>query len=247
MKRRVVKELDNSIYAIDIMLYTIMSMIGFLLLQFSLGEVKDASQFIISSFFIFGFFSLLAYFLNRRPNDYEFLFFGFINVCVASFATMNHYSGDIELIISNSFIFYTIAYFINKAIHVYKLFRSQNINFIPKCAITILIVFLTLFTMITICSKVEVALMIYGYYFIAFGLLSLIEVVLIVIINAPKIRKKIINILDYDEIRKSKKTVVKKIKPINDRRITPKKIKVDEEIISSDVKPSKKKKSKKAN
>ena len=65
MRRRVVKEFDKTIYAIDIMLYAIMGIIGYMLLQFSGMPNLDVEQYIIGIFFIFGFISLLAYFLNR--------------------------------------------------------------------------------------------------------------------------------------------------------------------------------------
>ena len=83
MRRRVVKEFDKTIYSIDIMLYAIMGIVGYMLLQFSSMSNLDTEQYIIGIFFIFGFISLLAYFLNRRKGDYEFLFFGAINIIVA--------------------------------------------------------------------------------------------------------------------------------------------------------------------
>ena len=220
MRRRVVKEFDKTIYAIDIMLYAIMGIIGYMLLQFSGMPNLDVEQYIIGIFFIFGFISLLAYFLNRRKGDYEFLFFGAINILVAVFIKLNAVHNDLNYIVSVSLLFYSLAYFLNKIIHVCKLVKEKNLNSIPKISISLLVVVLTLVTMVTVYTKFDVAIMIYGYYFIGFALLSLIEVLLILLFNGKTFRKKLIDMLNYDEVKPVKKTTeVKKIKPVQGKRI----------------------------
>ena len=220
MRRRVVKEFDKTIYAIDIMLYAIMGIIGYMLLQFSGMPNLDVEQYIIGIFFIFGFISLLAYFLNRRKGDYEFLFFGAINILVAVFIKLNAVHNDLNYIVSISLLFYSLAYFLNKIIHVCKLVKEKNLNSIPKISVSLLVVVLTLVTMVTVYTKFDVAIMIYGYYFIGFALLSLIEVLLILLFNGKTFRKKLIDMLNYDEVKPVKKTTeVKKIKPVQGKRI----------------------------
>lgn len=220
MRRRVVKEFDKTIYAIDIMLYAIMGIIGYMLLQFSGMPNLDVEQYIIGIFFIFGFISLLAYFLNRRKGDYEFLFFGAINILVAVFIKLNAVHNDLNYIVSVSLLFYSLAYFLNKIIHVCKLVKEKNLNSIPKISVSLLVVVLTLVTMVTVYTKFDVAIMIYGYYFIGFALLSLIEVLLILLFNGKTFRKKLIDMLNYDDVKLVKKTTeVKKIKPVQGKRI----------------------------
>ena len=245
MRRRVVKEFDKTIYAIDIMLYAIMGIVGYMLLQFSSMSNLDTEQYIIGIFFIFGFISLLAYFLNRRKGDYEFLFFGAINIIVAVFIKLNATHNDLNYIVSVSLLFYSLAYFLNKVIHVCKLVKEKNLNSIPKISISLLVVVLTLATMVTVYTKFEVAIMIYGYYFMGFALLSLIEVLLILLFNGKTFRKKLIDMLNYDDVKPVKKTTeVKKIKPVQGKRIkkvTP----VKEEKVVVEEKPKKKSKTKK--
>ena len=250
MRRRVVKEFDKTIYAIDIMLYAIMGIIGYMLLQFSGMPNLDVEQYIIGIFFIFGFISLLAYFLNRRKGDYEFLFFGAINILVAVFIKLNAVHNDLNYIVSISLLFYSLAYFLNKIIHVCKLVKEKNLNSIPKISVSLLVVVLTLVTMVTVYTKFDVAIMIYGYYFIGFALLSLIEVLLILLFNGKTFRKKLIDMLNYDEVKPVKKTTeVKKIKPVQGKRIrkiTPVK---EEKVVEEKPKknPKTKKKVKKDN
>lgn len=247
MNRRVIKEFDKSIYAIDVMLYVIMGIVGYMLLCFSEIPGLNIEQYVIGVFFIFGFISLIAYFLNRRKNDYEFLFFGVINIIVAVFLNMFTPCDNLNYVIAISMLFYSVAYFVNKIVHVYKLFKQKSLNFIPKLSISILIVFLTLCTMCSVYRGVEAAIMIYGYYFIAFGLLSLIEVFLIVLFNGKTFRKKMIDMLNYDEVKPVRKNIeIKKIKPVQSKRIkkiTPVvKEEKEEVILETKVKSGSKKK-----
>ena len=246
MKKRVINELNNLTYALDIMLYAIIVVAGYLLLNGN-AEKVEVTSYVISIFFIFGFFSLLAYFLNRKEDDYELLIFGGINVFAAVFVLANRNSTDIEFIITSSLLVYSVIYLINKLFHVYKLFKKKSINFIPKCSIAILVFILSLIAVYAISGKIDVAFMIYGYYFIGFGLLSILEVLLIILMNGKTFKKKMLKFLDYKEEKKEvkKKVEIKKMKQVRGKRITPKKVeKVEKEIIVN-VQPKKKKMMKK--
>ena len=87
--KRVFKEFDRTLYSVDIMFYAIMSFIGYFLIKSDLTGGMQIYKYAVAIFFVFAFFSILAYFLNRRKNDYEFLYFGLINIGVASFLLFN--------------------------------------------------------------------------------------------------------------------------------------------------------------
>lgn len=246
MRRKIIGEFNKPIYVIDIMLYAIMCIIGYMLLNAEFTSTIAIYDYLVSIFFVCGFLSIIAYFLNKREDDYEFLFFGLINICVSCFILFNSKNNDVGFIISNSLLFYSLAYFLNKTVHVYKLIKKKSLNFIPKCAIMILVFILMLIATMSIYDKLEVAYVIYGYYFIGFGLLSIMEVLLILLINGKSVRKKMINFLDYKEEVKVKKEP-KKIKNVKSKRITTKK--VEKEIEEKEVvkQPKKKKKIKKDN
>lgn len=246
MKRRVISENGKVSYAVDIMLYAVVTVIGYLLLSGSIDHTINIYNYIVSIFFIFAFFSLLAYFLGRREDDREFLIFGIINIFVSLFILFNKNSNDMNMVISNSLFFFALAYLLNKGFNVYKLFKKKSINFIPKCAISILIFVLGLAAVYVIYEKIDVAYMIYGYYFVGFGLLSILEVLLIVLMNGKSFKKKMLKFLDYKEEKKEvkKKVEIKKMKQVKGKRITPKK-NIDEDDTS--VKIESKKTSKKNN
>ena len=71
-----------------------------------------------------------------------------------------------------------------------------------------------------------------------FGLLSLIEVLLIILFNGKTFRKELIDVLNYDEVKPiEKKHTIKKIKQVKSKRIEPKK--------QEDLEPKKKKRKRK--
>ncbi len=250
MKRRVINEFEKSIYALDIMLYAIIAIIGYFLLSGTIDHTISVTNYVVSVFFAFGFFSLLVYFLNRRENDYESLIFGAINIFVAVFVLVNKTNSDMNFIIANSLLFYAIGYIINKLVNVYKLFKKKSIDFIPKCAISILIFVLSIIAVVFVYEKIDVAFLIFGYYFVGFGLLSLLEVLLIILMNSKSFKKKMLKFLDYKEEKKetNKKVEIKKMKQVRGKRITPKKVEQEEdEDIIEKAKTKKKKVSKKGN
>lgn len=243
--KKVFREFDKSLYSIDIMLYSIMSFMGFFLLNLEISAEVEIYQYTISYFFIFAFFSILAYFLNRRKGDYEFLYFGLINICVSAFIMFNKTNTDIYYIIGNSIIFFILTYSLNKVISCYKLIKSKSINYLPKTAITILIVILSIILLVELKWKMDVAYMIFGYYFLGFGLLSLIEVLLIILFNGKTFRKELIYVLNYDEVKvPEKKVIPKAMKKVNSKRIKPK---TQEELEPKKKKRKRKKKTNKEN
>ena len=85
MKKVLIKELDKAFLGIDLMLYCVYFVTGYIMIGFPEVEILKPIEYSPVLFFMFGLFSLIAYFLNRRTDNYEYLFLGLINVIVASF------------------------------------------------------------------------------------------------------------------------------------------------------------------
>ena len=214
MKKVIIKESDRVFLGIDIMFYTIYAAIGYILVGFPEVELLSPIEYAPILFFMFGFFSLLAYFLNRRIGDYEYLFFGLINITTASFILINSFCGFDAVIISSSLIFYTVEVILNKLYHVYKLILNKDINFYPKIISTILILMLGILVIDPLFSKYCAASIILGYYFMAFGLINLLEPLFMILIRNPKLDSKLCYIcgIEKEKPSKKKKTVLKEIK-----------------------------------
>ncbi len=214
MKKVIFKELERTYLGIDIMLYTIYAAIGYILIGFPEVEVLSPIDYVPVLFYMFGFFSIIAYFANRRLDDYEYLFFGLINVTAATYVLVNSLYGNDPYIVSSVIVLYTIAISLNKFYHVYRLIQNKDANFYPKLVSTILAIMLGLLTINPLFVKYCAANIILGYYFVAFGLINLLEPLLMILIRNPKVDKKLSDICGIEKEKKSrkKKVVLKEVK-----------------------------------
>ena len=219
MKKIVLKEIDKNLVILDIMLYCVFVVTGFILLNFSDIELITPIRYASPLFFMFGFFSLLVYFMNRKARDYELLIFGFINICVGAFIMLYVTFPNTGFILADAVLVYSIANVINKGYTCKELMAKKDINFFVKLSVTILLLLLGVFVVSSLYNKVEVGSLILGYYFIIFGLLSLLEPLMSVLINNVRIERYILNTLSYDvkeEIKEEKKEIKKEEKkPVN--------------------------------
>ena len=116
MKKVVVTETDKYIIFVDIVLYLVIALMGFAIL--SINDINGiyTLKYLYVAFYVVAFFSVAAYFINRRKGDYEFLFFGLINVVVGSFAMINSNFYCNYFILGCSILIYSIANTINKGL-----------------------------------------------------------------------------------------------------------------------------------
>ena len=212
MKKIVLKEIDKNLVILDIMLYSVFVVTGFILLNFSDIELINPIRFASPLFFMFGFFSLLVYFMNRQARDYELLIFGFINICVAAFIMLYVTFPNTGFILADAVLVYSVANVINKGYTCKELMAKKDINFFVKLSVTILLLLLGVFVVSSLYNKIEVGSLILGYYFIIFGLLSLLEPLMSILINNVKIERYILNSLSYDVKEEVKKEEIKEEK-----------------------------------
>ena len=238
MKKIVLKEIDKNLVILDIMLYSVFVVTGFILLNFSDIELINPIRFASPLFFMFGFFSLLVYFMNRQARDYELLIFGFINICVGAFIMLYVTFPNTGFILADAVLVYSVANVINKGYTCKELMAKKDINFFVKLSVTILLLLLGVFVVSSLYNKIEVGSLILGYYFIIFGLLSLLEPLMSILINNVKIERYILNTLNYDvkeEVKKEEK--IEEKKPV--KKVTNK---TKKEVKKTNKKTSKKRK-----
>lgn len=217
MKKVVIKELDRTFLGIDLMLYTVFVVVGYILIGFPEIEILNPVEYSPVLFFMFGFFSLIAYFSNRRDGNYEYLFLGLINVMVATFVLVNALFGDDALIMALSVSIYSLSILLNKSYHLVRLFRNKDVTFYPKAITIILLIFIGLLTVSPLFTKYAAANMILGYYFIAFGLVNLLEVLTTIVIRNPELDKALSSVLGFSKSKPVKKKVV--LKEIKKKKI----------------------------
>lgn len=219
MKKVVIKEFDRTLLGIDLMLYCFFAVVGYVMLRFPELESLRPTEYVSPIFYMFAFMSLVAYFVNRRPNDYEFLFFGLINVIVATYVLVNEYFTDSSFIVGSAILVYSIANVLNKGYHTNKMIENGDINVFAKLAITILLTILSFIVLLDINQNRIGTSIILGYYFIGFGIVSLFEPLLMILTKNPKIEQYLVSLSDESKKKTNnkKKTSIKEIqkkKPI---------------------------------
>lgn len=214
--KKVIKESDRTFLLIDFMLYMLYVVCGYILLRYPEIEVLQPIRYVTPLFYLFGFFSLIAYFMNRRKEDYEFLFLGLINILTGSFILFFSYYTDTGFILGNALLIYSVTLVFNKGWHTIKLSRENNINMFPKFAITILLTLLGILVTTNLYREMTLQTLILGYYFISFGVLSLFEPVMILVLRNKKIRKQLVSLLE--EENKKEKIQIKNIIPTSLKR-----------------------------
>lgn len=224
MKKIILKEFDRTIIVIDIMLYVVIAFMGNMIVNIPEIENMSVMEYTPSIFFMFGFFGILAYFLNRREGNYEFLLFGLTNVVVGTFVFVNRFYPDSSFILGNSLFIYSLFNILNKGYHTRKLMMNRDINCYVKLSVTILLFLLGLYVAINLYCGNTIEYLVMGYYFLVYGLVSLLEPFLFIIIKNPSIEVYLASSLKTNKKIKSNN---KKIDLPKVKKITPKKIKIE--------------------
>ena len=212
MKKEIIKEKDKTLIGLDIMLYVIYAVVGYILLRVSDVVSFDSVDCASPLLYMFGFFSLLTYFLNRRKDDYEQLFFGFINIVTATFLLVNAHYPNTGFVMADALLIYSIAIVLNKGYHAKKLLEKGDINFFVKLPMTVILTILGVLVVANIYNKIDVGNTILGYYFLVFGLISLLEPLMYILLSNNGIAAWL-TMLTLDE-KETKKEAPRKVKEI---------------------------------
>lgn len=209
MRKKLINEYDGVLLGVDIVFYVIFIIIGSILLEFQYIDYVNATDFAVPIFYTLGFFSLLAYFINRKPDDYEFLFFGLINIITATYISNNcdYYS---QYILGEAICVYTLAVALNKGFFTKGLIEKDNYDMFPKLISTILLTILGAFVSYHFIEGMTIESMLLGYYFIGFGLFGLLEPLLKIVIRTPEVKNYLDKVLANEiDVSKIKKTITR--------------------------------------
>ena len=207
MKKIIIKEFEKCYLIIDIVFYNIICIIGLVVLTTDGLDLISLIKYFYLLFFVIAFFATLAYFSNRRKGDYEFLLYAFINVYVGTFALVYINYNNPWLILGCSMLVYTIANSLNRGLHVKLLDEENNCAVIVKFAVLVLITLLSLFVAINLLSHSVIGNELMGYYFLGFGLFSLIEPYMTILLRNKKVNDYL---LEKNKDKKEVKTVQKR-------------------------------------
>lgn len=208
MKKEIIRESKKCHLIVDIAFYLIICFIGATILDIKRLSEVNTLNYLYLIFYIIGFFAVLAYFANRRKEDYEFLYFGLINVYVGSFALIYSNFSNPHFIVGCALLIYTISNAFNKGIHANILECKNRIEVVSKLPIMLILMFFSVFMSIYFYKNICIDNEVLGYYFLAFGLISMLEPLLCIVLNNKKISKTILG----EEVKKEEaKKEIKKV------------------------------------
>ena len=187
MKKEVFRESKKYFLIVDIILYNLICLVGILVLCSKELDFINTLRYFYLIFFVIAFISVVAYFVNRRKDDYEFLFYALINVYVGAYSLIYVNYKETWFILGSSLLVYTIANILNKGMRINTLDRTNSVGVVSKLSILVVVTLLSVFTAINLYANNTIEYSLLGYYFLTFGLISLIEPYLYIILHNKKI------------------------------------------------------------
>lgn len=227
----------KKLLGVDAFLCLIITIIGYILLKNPQLEVLKPLAYSSAIFYMIAFFALIAYFVDRRKDDYEQLLFALNNIIVGTYLIISSTKPNSGQVLGDAVLFYSIFNFINKGYYATKLSKENNVDTFPKTAICIILLLLGILVINNLYNEITMQTLILGYYFLAFGVLSIVEPLVMYILRFPKIHNYFQNLMEEEQNQlkkesKETKTEIKKVevkkptanvKKEEDQKETPKK------------------------
>lgn len=187
----------------EIVLYLILILMGIIIMSFPAFGIINPIYYLGSLLYIFSFFNIIAYFINRRENEYELLFQALISILAGSFlfAIPND---NTPFMLGTGILIFTLLMIVNKSFYIYVDKSKNNYLWLIKFIVTFLIAFLSILTIINLYNELSVQTLMIGYYFISLGTMLLIEPLIYHFISPEKLSKIVKEIFKEEEPKQLK-------------------------------------------
>lgn len=176
-------------YLIDIVTYFLVLILGIIMVSLSFGKINNYVLFVMTFFYILSTILLISYFLCRKDNNYEKLFLSLVSAIMTGIL---FYISDVKSIIclGVSLFIFIILVVIVKSIGIFVHHKNRGLNCEVKSIVTLFIVLTGVMTGYILTNQFFFQLIIFGYFFIVFGLLNLFEPIILILLDYEKITKK---------------------------------------------------------
>ena len=168
---------------IDIIMYSIILVIGYILLLFSdINESSQTPMYVYTSLYVLSFFSIIAYSLVRKESKYYYLLLSLLSIVFATIIMVGRDTTKYtlyNLAFAEIVISYTIFNAVMDVIDI-KTLNKQKLY--VKIPITLVSLVVGIIITTVIYSKMFLSLYIMSYYFIALGLFKILETCMYVFI-----------------------------------------------------------------
>lgn len=209
------KNLNISLVS-NLILSVIVIIIGIITTIFKSFGLVDIVLYASILFYVFAFFSIIAYFVKRNKGDYETLLLSLINIITAT--VMFVLKGQDELMVLGlGMTLYTIMMVFNRMYKIIYLKNENSFMWIVKFVTTFLIGVLGALTAYNLFNEVSVQTLLYGYYFITLGVIMTLENTIDLVVTDDKFDKAMKKIIAEEDSR-SKLEEIKEEKVVKEEK-----------------------------
>ncbi len=161
---------------------------GILLMSYPALGMLDPVFFISMIFYLLAFFSVTAYFIKRVKDDYELLLISFSNILIGTFMFLMQ---DIRasLVLGAGILFYTLLNLVIKGYYLYKFKKEKDYNWSVKLIESSIIILIGILTIFNLINEISVFTLMFGYYFITYGIINMIEPVFTYLIESGSLKE----------------------------------------------------------
>lgn len=205
----------------EVVLYSLVVIMGIMLISFPTFGLIEPVYYVSILFYLFAFLSIIVYFIERRDGDYELLFLSLINILSASFMFLLK-ENNMSLVLGTGMTIFIVLFLINKGYSICKLKKNDNYIWVIEFMTSFLVVFLTLLTIINLYKGTTVTTLMFGFYFIAFGIFELVVPLFKIFAKSETFDNFIKSIVSQEQIEIPKKEKKKTRKKKTVRKITKK-------------------------
>lgn len=209
------KNLNISLVS-NLILSVIVIIIGIITTVFKSFGLVDIVLYASILFYVFAFFSIIAYFVKRNKGDYETLLLSLINIITAT--VMFVLKGQDELMVLGlGMTLYTIMMLFNRMYKIICLKSENSFMWIVKFVTTFLIGVLGVLTAYNLFNEVSVQTLLYGYYFITLGVIMTLENTIDLVVTDDKFDKAMKKVIAEEDSR-SKLEEIKEEKVVKEEK-----------------------------
>lgn len=173
---------------VDLVIYFLVIILGVVVLASSFYGVENHLNFIATIYYILSAVFFIAYFVFRKPFRYEKLF---ISLATAIVSTTLFFSRPEKalLMLGMSIFVFTALLLIIKLFGVLVLKKEKKSEWEVKIIISLFITLIGVLSGYVLVHQVFFQMTIYGYFFIVFGIISLFEPVILILLSERATKK----------------------------------------------------------
>lgn len=165
---------------VDIITYFAVLMLGIVIVILSFGNINNYLDFMTNLFYILTLIFMVSYFMCRKYQNYEKLFLALSSAVITGYLFFLRNSTSV-LLLGTSLFIYIILVVSVKSVSMIKLHKKKKNGCQSKVICILFLALIGISTGIILTSQLFYHVLIYGYFFMVFGIVCLFEPILCIL------------------------------------------------------------------